>query len=137
MSNIDSNLESVPELKLKINLLQIDVIATILAFAITFTIVMTLLLSLGFGSVGIGAGKTVIQCYRAYQRSQAHPWIGTAAAMWQAWAYGALTPAGGIFATLTSMGMLSLLAPPFGALALVVALMVATLVWRSGLWRPV
>lgn len=44
--------------------------------------------------------------------------LGSLAAAFQAWAYGAFTPAGGIFATLTSLGMLGFLAPPvalFGA----------------------
>lgn len=38
--------------------------------------------------------------------------LGSLAAAFQAWAYGAFTPAGGIFATLTSLGMLGFLAPP-------------------------
>lgn len=43
---------------------------------------------------------------------------GSLAAAFQGWAYGAFTPAGGIFATLTSLGMVGFLAPPvalFGA----------------------
>ena len=40
--------------------------------------------------------------------------------------YGAFTPAGGIFATLTSVGMLGIAMPPFAALAVVIATLVAT-----------
>ncbi|KAM3413574.1 hypothetical protein BST61_g11444 [Cercospora zeina] len=60
-------------------------------WAITFTAVTFLLLSLGFGPVGVAAGSV--------------------AAAFQGCAYGAFTPAGGIFATLTSFAMLGLLMP--------------------------
>jgi hypothetical protein len=43
---------------------------------------------------------------------------GSLAAAFQGWAYGAFTPAAGIFATLTSLGMVGFLAPAvafFGA----------------------
>lgn len=35
-----------------------DVLAVILAWAITFTVVCTLVLCLGFGSIGVGAGMS-------------------------------------------------------------------------------
>ncbi|KAM0721325.1 hypothetical protein Q7P37_003029 [Cladosporium fusiforme] len=56
---------------------------------------LTLVLCLGFGPSGIAAGSL--------------------AAAYQAWAYGAFTPAGGIFATLTSLGMIGVLAPAVAA----------------------
>jgi hypothetical protein len=36
----------------------LDVLAVILAWAITFTVVCTLILCLGFGPIGIGAGMS-------------------------------------------------------------------------------
>ena len=47
--------------------------------------------------------------------------------------YGAFTPAGGIFATLTSMAMLGTLMPAGLLLAVVIATVVATIVWMTGL----
>lgn len=49
--------------------------------------------------------------------------------------YGAFTPAGGIFATLTSMAMLGTMMPPAAILAAVVATGVAILVWVWGIGR--
>lgn len=48
------------------------------------------------------------------------------AAAFQSWMYGAFTPAGGIFATLTSVAMLGTAMPLFAALAAVIATVVAT-----------
>lgn len=58
---------------------------------------------------------------------------GSAAAAFQSWAYGGFTPAGGIFATLTSMGMLGILNPLVAILASLIATAVAVLVWKIGL----
>lgn len=55
--------------------------------------------------------------------------IGSIAAGFQAWAYGGFTPAGGIFATLTSIGMLGLAQPLFLILAITVASFAASLVY--------
>jgi hypothetical protein len=49
--------------------------------------------------------------------------------------YGGFTPAGGIFATLTSLAMLGLLMPVIAFLAAFVATMVALIVWASGVGR--
>ncbi|KAG6001975.1 hypothetical protein E4U21_003588 [Claviceps maximensis] len=89
-----------------------DVLAVILAWAITFTAVCTLILCLGFGPVGIGAG--------------------TLAAAFQSYMYGGFTPAGGIFATLTSIGMLGALMPAAAVLAAIIATGVAAAVWAWG-----
>ena len=53
---------------------------------------------------------------------------GSLAAAIQAWAYGAFTPAGGIFATLTSLGMVGILAPAVAAVGAAVAIDVVILV---------
>lgn len=49
--------------------------------------------------------------------------------------YGGFTPAGGIFATLTSMAMLGLLMPAVLVLAIVLATGVAIIVWVNGVGR--
>ncbi|EHK50402.1 uncharacterized protein TrAtP1_007488 [Trichoderma atroviride] len=94
---------------------QPHVLAVIMAWAVTFTAVCTLILCLGFGPAGIGAG--------------------TMAAAFQSFMYGAFTPAGGIFATLTSMAMLGTMMPPAAILAAVIATVVAIFVGVSGIGR--
>lgn len=59
----------------------------------------------------------------------------TLAAAFQSWAYGGFTPAGGIFATLTSMGMLGLLVPIQVAFSAVLATLVTVVVWACGAGR--
>ncbi|EHK18072.1 uncharacterized protein TRIVIDRAFT_159689, partial [Trichoderma virens Gv29-8] len=93
-----------------------EILAIIMAWAITFTAMCTLILCLGFGPVGIGAG--------------------TLAAAFQSYMYGAFTPAGGIFATLTSMAMLGTLMPAAAILAAVIATGAAIIVWVLGIGRP-
>ncbi|KAJ0421100.1 hypothetical protein BJY00DRAFT_283109 [Aspergillus carlsbadensis] len=88
---------------------QPEVLTVITAWWITFTVVMTILLCLGFGPGGIVAGSI--------------------AAWFQGWAYGGFTPAGGVFATLTSMAMLGVFMWPFALLAVVMATAVAVVVW--------
>jgi hypothetical protein len=56
---------------------------------------------------------------------------GSLAAAIQAWAYGAFTPAGGIFATLTSLGMVGMLAPAVAAVGASVATVIVFFVWLS------
>ena len=46
--------------------------------------------------------------------------------------YGGFTPAGGIFATLTSVGMLGLAIPVYTAASSLIATFVAALVWACG-----
>ncbi|XPS75412.1 hypothetical protein M3J09_007499 [Ascochyta lentis] len=87
------------------------VIAIIMAWWITFTIVATLLLCLGFGPKGIIPGSL--------------------AGAFQALMYGGFTPAGGVFATLTSMAMLGTLARSVAIVATFIATLVAATV---GIW---
>ncbi len=49
--------------------------------------------------------------------------------------YAGFTPAGGIFATLTSMGMLGALMPAAVITAMVLATVVAVVVWSCGVGR--
>ncbi|KAL2802652.1 hypothetical protein BJX63DRAFT_414522 [Aspergillus granulosus] len=88
---------------------QPEVLRILTAWWITFTVVMIILLSLGFGPAGVVAGSI--------------------AAWFQSFMYGGFTPAGGIFATLTSMAMLGVLMPPFVLLASIIATAVAVAVW--------
>lgn len=60
---------------------------------------------------------------------------GTLAAAFQFFAYGGFTPAGGIFATLTSMGMLGFLMPLEVGLAAVSATVTTLIVWAWGVGR--
>ncbi|KAI0598748.1 hypothetical protein F4775DRAFT_554196 [Biscogniauxia sp. FL1348] len=94
---------------------QPHVFAVIIAWAITFTLVCSLILLLGFGAPGIG--------------------LGTLAAAFQSYMYGGFTPAGGLFATLTSMAMLGTLMPAAALAAAVVATGVAGIVWACGAGR--
>ncbi|KAF4612542.1 hypothetical protein G7Y89_g15590 [Cudoniella acicularis] len=90
-------------------LLQPHVLAIVMAWWITFTLVMTICMTLGFGPAGIVAGSI--------------------AAGFQSWMYGGFTPAGGLFATLTSVGMLGIAMPPFALIAALVATIVSVVVW--------
>lgn len=94
---------------------QPHVLAMIFAWWITFTIVCTIIMSLGFGPIGIIPG--------------------TAAAAFQAFMYGGFTPAGGLFATLTSMAMVGTLMPAVLLISSFVASLVAAMVWVFGVGR--
>lgn len=61
--------------------------------------------------------------------------IVTLAAAFQSYMYGAFTPAGGVFATLTSMAMLGTLMPAAALFAFFVASGVAVIVWACGVGR--
>lgn len=52
------------------------------------------------------------------------------AAAFQSWMYGGFTPAAGIFATLTSLGMLGAASPLFALISAVVATLGAWLTWE-------
>ncbi|KAI1506642.1 hypothetical protein F5X99DRAFT_365027 [Biscogniauxia marginata] len=95
---------------------QPHILAVVIAWAVTFTIICSLVLALGFGPIGIG--------------------FGTLAAAFQFAMYGGFTPAGGIFATLTSMAMLGTLMPAAAVTAAVLATAVAAVVWACGVGRP-
>ena len=60
---------------------------------------------------------------------------GSLAAAFQGLMYGAFTPAGGIFATLTSIAMLGRLMPVAALIGTLVASLVAALVWAIGVGR--
>lgn len=51
------------------------------------------------------------------------------AAAFQSWMYGGFTPAAGIFATLTSLGMLGLAMPVVAIPSAIIATLVAWLTW--------
>ncbi|OTB01762.1 hypothetical protein M426DRAFT_14217 [Hypoxylon sp. CI-4A] len=77
----------------------------IIAWAITFTVLVTLMLCAGFGPAGVIPGSL--------------------AAAFQSAMYGGFTPAGGIFATLTSLAMLGFFVPAITAIAALIALIPA------------
>lgn len=60
---------------------------------------------------------------------------GSLAASWQSYVYAGFTPAGGIFATLTSIAMLGLLIPVVVIVAAVIATVVTVTVWFCGVGR--
>ncbi|KAI2778276.1 hypothetical protein F4815DRAFT_447420 [Daldinia loculata] len=81
-----------------------------ITWAVVFTAVVTLGLCLGFGPAGVIPGSI--------------------AAAFQSAMYGGFTPAGGIFASLTSLAMLGLLAPAVTAVAAITALIPAVIVFN-------
>jgi len=85
------------------------IIAILMAWWITFTLMITILMTMGFGPGGILSGSL--------------------AAAFQSWMYGGFTPAAGIFATLTSVGMLGFATPIFTGVAALTATLVAFLTW--------
>jgi hypothetical protein len=54
---------------------------------------------------------------------------GSFAAAFQGWAYGAFTPAAGLFATLTSLGMVGFLAPAVALFGAGVATAITFIAW--------
>jgi len=88
--------------------IQKDVWVLVVVWFIVFWLVMFTLLAIGFGSSGIIAGSL--------------------AAGFQSWMYGAFTPAGGVFAVLTSIGMMGFFATPQVVGAVVVASVVTAIV---------
>ncbi|KAL8995092.1 MAG: hypothetical protein Q9188_006894 [Gyalolechia gomerana] len=87
-----------------------------MAWWITFVVVLVVCsLFWGFNAKGIGGG--------------------TLAAAFQSCMYGGFTPAGGVFATLTSLGMLGWMVPVEAGVSAVVATVVATVVWACGVKR--
>lgn len=106
-----------------------DVLAVIFAWWITFTITLTIVLGVGFGRLGVGAGGAPFHHNRGLLSILL---LGTVAAIFQSMAYGALTPAGGIFATLTSIAMTDRLSLPAVVAAAILATTVAGIVWVAG-----
>jgi len=71
----------------------------------------------------------------SFDLSRCSPWSGTLAAAFQAWAYGGFTPAGGVFATFTSLGMLGYLRPLEVVAGATIATVVTLIVWACGVGR--
>ncbi|PGH11356.1 hypothetical protein AJ80_07147 [Polytolypa hystricis UAMH7299] len=94
---------------------QPNVYPLLIAFAISFTLITMLLLCLGFGPAGILPGSL--------------------AAAFQSWMYGGFTPAGGLFATCTSIAMLGLVMPAVVGVAVVLAGLITFVAWECGLGR--
>ena len=74
------------------------------------------MLSLGFGPAGVVAGSAH---FYFLVRITDIAVTGSLAASFQAWMYGGFTPAAGIFATFTSLGMIGLLNPIVGVISIV------------------
>ena len=118
----------------------LDVLAPITAGWITFAVVLILLSLVGFNAPGVGAGMfsqpldTMAPLIISFlsTKTDSNNDIATLAAAFQSWAYGGFTPAGGIFATLTSMGMLGTLMPVQVICSVMVATVVAVVVWLCG-----
>jgi len=83
----------------------------LIVWFVVFWIALFIPLLLGFGPAGVLAGS--------------------AAAWFQSAIYGAFTPAGGLFAVLTSVGMMGIACPPAILLAVVIASAVAGIVWGA------
>ncbi|KAG8697609.1 hypothetical protein FRC08_006418 [Ceratobasidium sp. 394] len=92
-------------------LIQPHVRNLLIVWFIVFWVVLFVPLILGFGPAGVLAGSL--------------------AAWFQSAVYGAFTPAGGIFAILTSIGMMGVACPPAVLLAVVVASAVTGIVWGT------
>ncbi|KAB5593741.1 Transmembrane protein [Ceratobasidium theobromae] len=86
-----------------------DVRNVLIVWFVVFWICLFIPLLLGFGPAGVIAGSI--------------------AAGFQSAAYGAFTPAGGLFAVLTSVGMLGIASPPAVITAVVVASVAGGLTW--------
>ncbi|CAJ2509019.1 Uu.00g140450.m01.CDS01 [Anthostomella pinea] len=93
-----------------------DVYWALVMWAILFTAAVTLGLCMGFGSGGVVA-DTNKPFYIYYSLAS------SIAAAFQPAAYGGFTPAGGLFATLTSLAMLGILAPAIALVGAMVALL--------------
>ena len=61
--------------------------------------------------------------------------LGTLAAAFQSYMYGAFTPAGGVFATLTSMAMVGTMQPIIFVAAACLSTVAAVVVWACGVGR--
>lgn len=83
-------------------------------------------MSLGFTAGGIAAGLLLAPSSQPTMQVADYKFLstGSAAAAYQAFAYGAFTPAGGIFAGLTSMAMMGL----YPLFAVVLSVLVAVVV---------
>jgi hypothetical protein len=100
---------------------------------ITFVVVLIIVSCIGLNPVGVAAGLA----YPLTRRIVTGPYkltrsTGSAAAYFQSWMYGGFTPAGGIFATLTSMAMLGTLMPLQVIFSSTVATIAAVIVWKNG-----
>lgn len=113
----------------------IDVLAAVTAWCVTFAVVI-FCVSTCFSPLGVVGGMSI------QIRKPSYNWklmllinSGSLAASFQSHAYGGFTPAGGVFATLTSMAMLGVLIIPTVLVAAPLATVVAVLVWKLQHWR--
>ncbi|CAE6509428.1 unnamed protein product [Rhizoctonia solani] len=90
-------------------LLQPDVRNALIVWFIVFWICLFIPLVLGFGPVGVIGGSL--------------------AAWFQSAVYGAFTPAGGLFAVMTSVGMLGVACPPVVIPSAIIASLAAWIAW--------
>lgn len=113
--------------------------AVVVAFGLSFSAVMVFFMGLGFAPSGVLAG-TFPACSMAGRKGWKQMLIslsppGSATAAFQSAAYGAFTPAGGLFALLTGMGMTGTFIPYSLLAALIVASITAGCVWYFGVGR--
>lgn len=110
-----------------------EILLIITVWWVTFTVVLIIVFCIGFKPVGVAAGLayplTRIIITESYKLTDS---TGSAAAYFQSWMYGGFTPAGGIFATLTSMAMLGTLMPLEVIFSSTVATIAAVIVWKNG-----
>ncbi|KAI3558871.1 hypothetical protein CABS02_00911 [Colletotrichum abscissum] len=115
---------------------QPQIIVLVMTWAIVFTVVSIAILGLGFGPAGVGAGESLrrplLLTFLAISKIAYCEAQGTLAAVFQSSMYGAFTPAGGLFATLTSMAMLGTLMPWAAVVSGVLATLAAGIVWGYG-----
>ncbi|EXF84621.1 hypothetical protein CFIO01_11757 [Colletotrichum fioriniae PJ7] len=113
-----------------------QIIALVMTWAIVFTVVSIVILGLGFGPAGVGAGESLRRplpsTFLAISKIANRMAQGTLAAVFQSSTYGAFTPAGGLFATLTSMAMLGTLMPWAAVVSGVLATLAVGIVWGYG-----
>ncbi|KAH6648116.1 hypothetical protein BKA67DRAFT_662846 [Truncatella angustata] len=91
-------------------LTQPEVYRVLLAWAIAFTLFYIIFTSLGFGPTGVLPGSI--------------------AAFFQSFMYRGFTPAGGLFATMTSLAMLGMMTPAVAAISATLATVIALIVWQ-------
>ncbi|KAL5637547.1 hypothetical protein ACGC1H_004088 [Rhizoctonia solani] len=91
-------------------LLRPDVRNALIVWFIVFWICLLIPLAAGFGPAGVIGGSL--------------------AAWFQSVVYGAFTPAGGVFAVMTSVGMLGVACPPVVIPAVIIASLAAWIAWK-------
>ncbi|PHH78203.1 hypothetical protein CDD80_7225 [Ophiocordyceps camponoti-rufipedis] len=103
----------------------------IVIVVVVVIVVVGIVAALGFGSSGVVAGRfptTDASAGNAYGEA------GSMAAAFQSAVYGGLTPAAGVFATLTSMGMTGALLPTVAVATAVLSGMAVYAYWNLSEW---